>query len=441
MGIADFLKGSDYRKENEELKKVLDEIGAQDVLSVKKKIDSLKQDEQELYKKINSLKQDISNLENSIEDKKRQAKNEITKINFQIKEKEKEILSIDEKLLLESFALYTPHFAFENSSDYSDKLQSIRETQKNLIKSGMAASGNQNWTVNGSASEGKKMVNDMIKLVLRSFNNECDYCVDRVKFNNIEKMEKRINSSFDALNKLGRVMNVNISEQYKKLKFDELYLSYEYQQKKQEEKEELRRIREEEREQQKLEKEIKIAREKIAKEKKHYSQAIEEIKKKISLTHDESEILSYKQKLKELEINYSELESEEKLVDYREQNAKAGYVYVISNIGSFGENVYKIGMTRRLEPMDRIHELGDASVPFPFDVHALIFSDNAPELESKVHNYFFNNRLNKINNRKEFFKADIDEIEKILKSNFTKVLDVEKLPAAEQYRESLLMKE
>lgn len=384
MAFVDIFKTSDIKKENEELKKIIEEIGANDVISVKKRIESLKLEEQEYYQRKNSITQEIKNLEKNIEENKIKSQNELKKFDLELNQKKKEILSIDEQLLLESFALYAPHFSFENSAEYSDSLKIVRENQKQLIKSNLAAVGNQNWTVNGSASEGKKMVNDMIKLVLRSFNNESDYCVDHVKFNNVENMEKRINSSFDALNKLGRIMNVRITEDYKKLKFEELYLSFEYQQKKQEEKEELRRRKEEEREQLQLEKELKAAREKIQKEKKHYSKAIEDIKERIEKSSNEEEIKELSEKLVELEKKSDELDNEEKLIDYREQNAKAGYVYVISNIGSFGENVFKIGMTRRLDPLDRIFELGDASVPFPFDIHALVFSDNAPDLERKV---------------------------------------------------------
>ena len=146
-----------------------------------------------------------------------------------------------------------------------------------------------------------------------------------------------------------------------------------------------------------------------------------------------------RERLEEVKGQLSELEKEEKVIDYREQNAKAGYVYIISNVGSLGENVYKIGMTRRLEPQDRIDELGDASVPFSYDVHALIFSDNAPALEAKLHEHFYKNRVNKLNNRKEFFRADIYEIEKVVKENYDKVVDIVKEPPAEQYRESLLM--
>jgi len=356
----------------------------------------------------------------------------------QIDLRRKEIIVLDDEILLESFDLYKPKFKFLAREEYKKRLDACREKQKKLIKDGNAVSANENWTVNNSKAEGRKMVNDMKKLILRSFNNECDYCVDNVKFNNMEVNEKRIEKSFEELNKLGRIMQASIAEAYKKLKYEELYLAFEYQQKKQEEKEEQKRVREELREQQKLEQEVRQAREKIAKEKKHFVRAISELEMKLQGTLNDSERALMLERLDEVKGQYSELEKEEKVIDYREQNAKAGYVYIISNIGSFGENVYKIGMTRRLEPLERIDELGDASVPFEFDIHALIFTENAPALETKLHEHFYKNRINKLNDRKEFFKADIHEIEKVVRENYDKVVDVVKEAPAEEYRESLL---
>lgn len=452
MALLDIFNASDIKKENAELKDLLQKIGATEFIEVQKRIDLLKTQELGYLNDIDKLKQELNQerRRNSEELKKlnfdlienqKKTSNELKKIELELNEKQKQIISIEEDLMFESFALYTPHFSFQTSEDYKLRLDEMRKHQKNMIKQGVAATGNQNWTVNGSAADGKKMVKDMIKLVLRSFNNECDYCVDNVKFNNIDSHVKRIVTSFEALNKLGQLMQVSISGDYYNLKMSELHLAYEYQQKKQEEKEEQRRLKEEMREQEKLEREIKIARDRILKEKKHFSQAIEEIKSRIEKSKNDIERQDLNLKLNELQSQSSSLEQEEKQIDYREQNAKAGYVYVISNLGSFGENIFKIGMTRRLEPLDRIYELGDASVPFPFDVHALIFSDNAPELEAKIQNQFHQGRLNKINNRKEFFKADINELEKTIKQNYNKIVDFEKVPGAEQYRESLLIKD
>ncbi|MCY1282498.1 hypothetical protein D9M70_313380 [compost metagenome] len=308
-----------------------------------------------------------------------------------------------------------------------------------MIKGGTAATGNMAWTVNGSQAQGRKLVTDMIKLVIRSFNNEADYCVDNVKFDNVELGDKRILKSFEACNRLGKIMDVEISRKYLALKLDELHLAHEFQIKKQEEKEEAKRAREELREQQKLEQEIRAAREKIAKERKHFATAMRDLQARLDKAASEEERAPLLAKLAEVEMGRAALESEEKLIDYREQNAKAGYVYVISNVGAFGEGVYKIGMTRRLEPMDRVDELGDASVPFWFDVHAMVFSDNAPALEAKLHERFAAGRLNKVNGRKEFFRADIAEIESVIRENYDAAVEVTHEAPAEQYRESLRM--
>lgn len=422
MSIKDIFKASAIKQENEKLLALIDELGVGDAIAVKKKVEEYQQELNKLMSEKEALNSKIISL------------------NQEIQRKNNEIIVLDDEILFESFALYKPKFNFQTSEEYKRRLDSCREAQKRLIKDGRAVEANENWTVNNSRSEGKKMVNDMKKLLLRSFNNECDYCVDNVKFNNMEVNEKRIEKSFETLNKLGRIMQARIIDFYKKLKYEELYLAFEYQQKKQEEKETQKRAREELREQQKLEQEIRQAREKIAKERKHYVQAIKELELKLKDAMNESDRSLIEKKLEEVKGQYSELEKEEKIIDYREQNAKAGYVYIISNIGAFGENVFKIGMTRRLAPMDRIDELGDASVPFSFDVHALIFSDNAPALESKLHEHFHGSRINKLNNRKEFFRADIHEIAKVIKENYDNVVDLVKEAPAEQYRESLLMK-
>ena len=154
-------------------------------------------------------------------------------------------------------------------------------------------------------------------------------------------------------------------------------------------------------------------------------------------TCDESERELLIEKKNEIENHLSDLEIAVKDIDYREANKRAGYVYVISNIGAFGENVFKIGMTRRLDPMERVDELGDASVPFKFDVHAMIFSDNAPQLEAALHKAFEDRKVNMVNNKREFFRVSIEEIEEVVKKNYDKTVDFIKTPQAEQYRESM----
>lgn len=367
-------------------------------------------------------------------------KNQLDKLHLQYEIKSKQLLDLDDQISLESFSLYKPKFEFANSTVFKQKLDTLRDAQKLMIKEGTACEGSQNWTVNNNKAEGRRMVNDMIKLSLRSFNNECDTCIANVKFNNISTYEKRIFKSFETLNKLGKIMQVKISEEYFQLKLTELYLAYEYSVMKQEEKEEQRQIREQMREEARLQREIDEARKTIEKEKRHYSNALDKAIKQLELCKTEEERLLIQEKISELEKSLYEIEASLKEVDYREANQRAGYVYVISNIGSFGEGVYKIGMTRRLDPYDRVYELGDASVPFNFDVHAMIFSDDAPTLEAKLHKTFENNRLNIVNKRREYFKVSLDEIENVIKNNHDKSVEFTRTSDAEEYRESILIR-
>ena len=332
--------------------------------------------------------------------------------------------------------MYSPIYDFANSEMYKDRLNAIRTEQKNMILYKTAATCSTNWTLNGSEAQGRVMTNQNIKQILRCFNDECDMLISKVKFNNIIAYIDKIYKSSDALNRMNSKNAVRLSPDYVKLKIDELQLAYEYAQKKQAEKEEQKRIREQMREEARLLKEMEEARKDIEKEQKHYTNALLKLNKQLeSCDEIEKEVLL--EKKQEIESHLTKLDVAIKDIDYREANKKAGYVYIISNIGSFGEGVYKIGMTRRLDPMERVDELGDASVPFKFDVHAMIFSDDAPKLESALHRAFENKKVNMINSRREFFKVSLDEIEEVVKNNYDKTVEFERTPQAEQYRESI----
>ena len=435
MAFSDYFKGPTHKREAEDLKRQLNELQDRygQVQALAEKCGAM-----EIHEVRRLIEQEQANLK-AVRHHVTDTAQELAGLRKHLAELRSQVLVVEETLLLESFALYEPKFKLTASHEYKTRLDTCRERQKAMVKGGTAASGNLAWEVNGSRTEGRKLVNDMMKLVLRSFNNECDSCVDNVKFDNIELGEKRMRQSFEACNRLGRVMTVRLADEYLDLKLNELRLAHEYQVKKQEEKEEAKRVREELREQAKLEQEIRAAREKIAKERKHFTAALRDLSLRLERASSDEERSALLLKISEVETGRAELDNEERLIDYREQNAKAGYVYVISNIGAFGEGVFKIGMTRRLDPMERIDELGDASVPFWFDVHALVFSDNAPALEAKLHERFASGRLNKVNGRKEFFRADIAEIEEVIRANYDAVVEVTREAAAEQFRESLRM--
>ncbi len=365
---------------------------------------------------------------------------ELNRLAAQVNDLKKELVITQDEILFQSFGLYQPLFVFTDSEQYARRLDAERDLQKNLIKSNRAISGAMEWSVNGNKSEGKKMIADIQKLLLRSFNNECDEVVGKVKFSNMEQSIKRIRNSCDSISKLGRIMNLAISEEYYFSKIRELRIAYEYAQKKQDEKEQLKLLREEERENAIVQREIEAARVKIQKEQKHYENALTQLMQQLDTSDGETKEEIIK-RINDVNGTLKEINKNLEDIDYRESNQRAGYVYIISNIGSFGENVFKIGMTRRLNPEERISELSDASVPFNFDTHALIFTDDAPKLESALHKRFENNKLNMVNHRREFFYATIDEIKEVIKNNYTKAVDFIEIPEAEQFRISKKMKE
>ena len=351
-------------------------------------------------------------------------------------ELQSQIIETDEAVSLQSFGVYMPRYDFMRADEYRARLLEIRAKQKELIRGKAATTGLTNWTVNNNAAQGRKMVADMQKLLLRAFNAECDDIIEHVRYSNLDASEKRITVSRDAISKLGAIMGVSITPAYYRLKIEELYLAFEYQQKKQQEKEEQKEARARLREEAKLAKEIEEERKKLEKEQRHYQNALRKIEAQLTGA-SEAEKADIEQKREELVQQLEKIDQAFKDVDYREANQRAGYVYIISNVGAFGENVYKIGMTRRLDPMDRVDELGDASVPFNFDVHAMIFSDDAPKLEAALHKAFADRKLNFINQRREFFRVTLDEIKDVVRANFDKTVEFVDFPPAEQYRQSL----
>jgi multidrug efflux pump subunit AcrA (membrane-fusion protein) len=252
-------------------------------------------------------------------------------------------------------------------------------------------------------------------------------------------MKERIKKSFETINKIGESQTVTIQSAYLDLKIKELVLEYEYQLKRQKEKEELRAAQEELREEEKARREFEQAQKDAEKEEANFEKALEKARKEIGLaTGDKHDKL--KAQIAKLEQELQEAHLKKERAMSMAQQTKRGHVYVISNIGSFGEQVYKIGMTRRLEPIDRIRELGDASVPFQFDIHAMIYSEDAPALENALHKTFANKKVNMLNYRKEFFKVTLDEIEQRAKEIGLNTEFI-RLPEAEEYRETLAILE
>ncbi|HEX4964702.1 MAG TPA: DUF4041 domain-containing protein [Thermoanaerobaculia bacterium] len=360
---------------------------------------------------------------------------ELTSLQTRIQALRTEFERLDEEANLQSFGVYKPHYEFADSEKYQAELDRIYEAQKRMVKDKAAATCAIEWTVNGSKVEGRKSTNQTLKLMLRAFNGECDAAIAKVKYNNVQVMEARIRKAHELINGLANVQRCEISVQYLRLKLAELFLVHEYQEKVQEEKEEQRRIREQMREEEIAQRELEKARQEAEKEEQRYAQALAKAREEAERAVGARQVQLLAQ-IGELQRRLQEAQTNKERAIARAQMTRSGHVYVISNIGSFGENVYKIGMTRRLDPLDRIRELSDASVPFQFDVHAVIFSEDAPTLENKLHREFHRRRVNRINERKEFFRVSIDDISASVLQNHGQI-EVTKIAEAKDYRKTL----
>ena len=351
----------------------------------------------------------------------------------------KEVSLLEENLEDISYGIYKPHFTYATSDEYKESLIKSVEKQKETIRLEKATLCAHNWIVEGSAEKGKKMVKEASKLMLRAFNGECDAAIAKVTWNNISNMEARIAKAFEALNKLGSTNKISITDYYRDLKLEELWLEFELQKKIQAEKEEQRSIREQMREEENALKELEKAAKDAQIEEERYEKALEKAKLEVEKASG-AELEKLNAKIAELNANLENAHTQKERAISQAQLTKSGHVYIISNIGSFGDNIYKIGMTRRLEPLDRVKELGDASVPFDFDVHGMIYSDNAPALENTLHRHLENKRLNLANTRAEFFVTSIDEIEQIIQE-FNLTVKLTKLAEAKEFRESNSIRE
>ena len=419
--------------------KELDKLKAE---STKELIDLRARKTKELNDILNTKQEDIEKLNADI-DKKIQKVTEqnkqISNLDKKIKDLNSQLVNVSDEIMYEDYGLYKPRYDFANSSAYKGKLSEVRSNQKEMIKNGDAGTIFNPMTLDGSEAKGRSMQKKNIKQLVRSFNGECEAAINKVTKSNIEMIEKRITRSFEQLNKLNESNGVRLTANYLDSKLDEAHIALEYALKKEQEKELLREQRQREKEERQAQREYAQERAKYEKDETHFQQAKDLLQNKINNSKSDVEIESLKRKLADLQDKISDIQAKKVKLSDRAENPTAGYVYIISNIGSFGQNVYKIGVTRRLDPMDRINELSSASVPFKFDVHALIFTDDAYKLETELHEYFDKERVNKVNKRKEFFRLNIDEIKQILSKHKELTFDFHEIPDAPEYRDTLLI--
>lgn len=340
------------------------------------------------------------------------------------------LVADEDRAVLQEAGVYQYSHPLADAVAYQRELKEIQDEIKEMVKKdGGAVLATSGWTVNGSAAEGKAMVRDFSKLMLRAFNAEADDLVRGLKPHKVTAAIDRLQKVASTIERLGKTMKIRVSTPYLQLRNRVLRLTADFLQKQAEEREAERAERERMKEERKVQQEIERERAKLEKERQHYQNALAALVAK----GDDEAVERMRHQMEDVDKAIAD-------VDYRAANIRAGYVYVISNLGSFGERMVKIGMTRRLDPMERIRELSDASVPFNFDVHALFFSPDAVGIEAQMHARLAEVRVNSINIRREFFSATPLEVKAHLAALAGELLQFTDEPEALEYRQGIALR-
>jgi hypothetical protein len=339
---------------------------------------------------------------------------------------QQDLIAAEEEQALQEVGLYEFRHPLRDAVAYREALDRLKsQIRAANRKDGGAISATTNWTVNGSAAEGRRMVRDLSKLMLRAYNAEAEALIKNMKPYKLSAAIDRLGKTAEIIERLCRTMDIRITQEYHALRLKELELTSDYAEQLAREKERERDERARLREEAKAQAEIERERAKVEKEREHKRRAAEALRLRGDTVAAER-----------LDAEVRDLDQAMASLDYRAANVRAGYVYVISNVGSFGERMVKIGMTRRLEPKDRVRELGDASVPFRFDVHALFFADDAVGIENSLHKRFADRRVNLVNMRREFFYATPEEVRRELLNLKGDITQFEDIPEAAEFRQS-----
>ncbi|MGD8172860.1 DUF4041 domain-containing protein [Vibrio sp. TRT 21S02] len=397
-------------------------------------------DLQALKGQDDSLKVSIQEQQESLD----AAKNTLNKLNANIEKSELDLNElmgeIDLYSRLDEYTAYghfeMPQYLYETSTRYAEEIKDIRQQQKDMIKAKTAVTFPETTVISNDKSFNKKILNGQVKLMLIAFNIECDMLIGKVSPSSFGRTLERIEKLANTLEKSAATLECGFDIDYIELKFEECKLQYQYILKKQEEITEQKLIKEQIREEQRAIKEFEKAIAEAEKEEKMYRNLLDKAQQELAQAN-EQERTEMEQRIAILEQQLAAAEAKEERAKSMAEQTRKGHVYVISNIGSFGEDIYKIGLTRRLEPMDRVKELGDASVPFPFDVHAMIYTDDAPALETALHREFHSQRVNAVNLRKEFFNVDLEDIKDAVEKIAGVDAEFKMTALAEDYYESL----
>lgn len=335
-----------------------------------------------------------------------------------------QVVPLDDEQVLQAVGIYRYHHPLENAAAYKGRLQDIEVRVADLVRSGQAIERSNMFTFDNSLAKGRKMTDDLSKLMLRAYNAEADNSIRSLRAGNVETAKRRLEKSRDAIARLGSMMEMRIAPAFHSLREEEIELTADWLMKKQEEREREREERAQLREERRVQQELDAERERLDKERALIQQTLAQL-------HGSG------QSDPDLEQRLLAIDDAISQNDFRAANIRAGYVYVISNKGAFGSDVVKIGLTRRLEPLDRVSELSGASVPFRFDVHTIYFSEDAVTLETELHRHFAARALNQANSRKEFFFATPAEVREVLLQKVGALLEFREDADATEYLQSV----
>ncbi|WP_077241497.1 DUF4041 domain-containing protein [Amycolatopsis azurea] len=410
-----------------DLKAKYTELRGKDALEAEREIRQMRQTiaelGQEARQQQDAQAQSLKDAEAQLATVRRQ----IDEAAVKLKSLHDQVVKTEEITLLQEAGVYEFRHRLADAVAYKAALQRLKDSIKISAKNNHAITATTDWTVNGSTVEGQRMVRDFSKLMLRAYNAEADNCVRSMRPYRLESAKDRLTKTREVISRLGKTMNINISPSYHRLRLEELELTADHLAKVEEDKERIRAERERQRDEQQAQREFEREKARLAKEEAHWRNALQ----KWATSGDEQQAAAAQAKL-------DEIGDAIRGVEEREANIRTGWVYVISNVGSFGDSIVKVGLTRRLDPLERVRELGDASVPFRFDVHAKIFDADAVSLETRLHQHLADRRVNRVNLRREFFYATPAEILTILEDMGLKdnLLDYVEEPEAQEWRSS-----
>jgi hypothetical protein len=396
---------AELTRERDDLKASLDRLGGTELLE---------------------LERQKAELRASVEVETSDYRTRKTALDEELAKLQRDVVETQDTALLQEAGIYNYRHPLDDAVAYKAQLARVQDRIKVMVRGGRAITGSTNWSVNGSEAQGRKMVNETSKLMLRAYNAEADVLVRGMRPYKLDSAISRLAKTAQSIERLGKTMSIEINDEYERLRRMELELTADYINKVAEEKEREREEKARLREEAAAQREMQRAREKLEKERNHYANALAALEAK----GDGEQVARLREQLADVDKAIAD-------VDYRAANIRAGYVYVISNLGAFGEDMVKVGMTRRLEPLDRVRELSDASVPFNFDVHALFFADDAVGIEATLHQRLAHKRVNRVNLRREFFYATPSEVKALLGEVAGALLHFEDLPEALEYHQSL----